>query len=176
MSKPSSGLFAGTIGSKNAHQQTNYHNNSTQNHRHVVLWAEETARSFENISKRKRDKFNTATVAYDESTGKYYYGQNGGIEQNKTPKNPLLFGSSSQDGLLPTTSLNNYALGNCSEVDAINNALNAGASLRNLHITTIHTTKHSMGKPKAACENCTYSFRGKIKRNYTGWHKEDNNE
>lgn len=125
-------------------------------------------------SKRQRDKFNTASVVYDESTGKYYYGRNGGIELSGTRKNPLLFGDQTRQGILPKISFNQYSIGNCAEVDAINNALNDNASLSNLHITTIHTTKAGMGQKKAACKNCTYAFRGKVKRNYTGWTKEDN--
>ncbi len=174
MSKPSIGLFYGTLGHRYLNPSSNIptRDNATQNHRHVVLWAQEKAKELEAKSKRQRNKFNTACVAYDESTGKYYYGQNGGISQNNTERNPVLFGDSAHPGILPQTSFNNYAVGNCAEVDAINNALNAGASLRNLHISTIHATKENMGKNKPACENCTYSFKGKISRNYTGWYQE----
>ena len=58
---------------------------------------------------------------------------------NKTKKNPILFGDSTHIGILPTSSLNKYPIGNCAEVDAINNALNAGSKLKDLHITTIHS-------------------------------------
>ena len=170
MSKPSSGLFSGTKGAKNRNTYTN--SQRTNNHEHVVSWAKRQATQLEKVSKTQREKFNTATVVYDSESGKYFYGRNGGIKKNDSKKNPILFGDNKHDGLLPKSSLNKYAVGNCSEVDAINNALNAGAKLSNLHITTIHTTKNSMGKSKRACENCTYSFKGKVKRNYTGWHKE----
>ena len=173
MSKPSSGLFVGTLGAKKRTSSFTSKNNATQNHRHVVLWAEKKIAELESKSKRQRDKFNTATVVYDEISGKYYYGQNGGITQSGAQKNTTLFGDDTHPGLLPPSSLNQYSLGNCSEVDAINNALNDGASLGSLHITTIHTTKHSMGKPKAACENCTYAFKGKVKRNYSGWTRKE---
>ena len=173
MSKPSSGLFSGTVGDKKKHCSADRKNNATQNHRHVVSWAEKRIKELEAISKTQRSKFNTASVVYDESTGKYYYGENGGIERNGTPKNPKLFGDATHEGILPKQSLNQYLLGNCAEVDAINNALNDNAQLSNLHITTIHTTKNSMGKPKEACANCTYAFKGKVKRNYTGWKKEE---
>ena len=86
-------------------------------------------------------------------------------------KTPILFGDSSQEGILPKKSLNQYEVGNCAEVHAINQSLNAGAKLENLHITTIHTTKGSMGKAKEACENCTFAFKGKVKHNNTGWKK-----
>ena len=172
--KPNSGLFSGTRGIKNHIAPKVYLNQSTQNRRHVVLWAKEQVSELEKKSNRQREKFNTASIAYDESTGKYYYGRNGGIEKNASPKNPILFGDSTHEGILPKESLNIYKIGNCAEVDAINNALNNGAKLENLHISTIHTTKDNMGKPKAACENCTYAFKGKVKRNYTGWKaKED---
>ena len=175
MSKPIIGLFAGTIGDKRGKELVNKttRNNATQNHRHVVLWAQKTADELENQSKRQRNKFNTASVAYDEITGQYYYGRNGGIELNQAKKNRVLFGDNTHSGILPKTSFNNFSVGNCAEVDAINNALNAGAKLHNLHISTIHTTRESFGDSKAACENCTYAFKGRVRRNYTGWHQEE---
>lgn len=171
MSKPSSGHFLGTIGDRYKNQTTSSQrvNNKTR----VTSWAQKEADKLSAISNRQREKFNTATVVYDESTGKYYYGRNKGIELNKSPKNPILFGDSTHEGLLPKKSLNGYKIGNCSEVDALNNALNSGANLKNLHVTTIHTTKSGMGRNKNACKNCTFSFKYKVKRNYTGWFKED---
>lgn len=80
---------------------------------------------------------NTATVVYDEKTGKYYYRRND------------------------------------AEVNVINQAMNAGVNLKDLHMTTIHTTKSSFGKDKEACENCKKVFKGKIKQNYTGWIGDD---
>lgn len=173
MSKASSGLFQGTIGHKNKSNVKTGKSNATQNRRHVLLWAQEKVKGLANISNRQREKFNTASVAYDESTGKYYYGRNNVIEKNGTDKNPILFGDNTHEGILPKHSLNDYKVGNCAEVDAINKALNDGAKLENLHLTTIYTTSSNMGKKKTACKNCTYSFKGKVKRNYTGWYKED---
>lgn len=123
----------------------------------------------EGVSKRQRDKFNTATVVYDESTGKYYNGRNHGIEIDHDKKNTLLFGDKSHPGLLPKESLNNLTVGNCAEIHAVNKALNDGASLSDLTMYTIHTTKNSFGKAKEACKNCTYALKGNIKTNYTGW-------
>ena len=140
-------------------------------HSRVYTWAERKAASLEETSKRQRDKFTTASVVYDESTGKYYYGMNRGIKIDDAPKNPILFGNDTQKGILPDKSLNNYSVGNCAEVHAINKALNDGAKLSNLHITTIHTTKNRMGDGKRACENCTYSFKRRISHNNTGWFK-----
>jgi len=173
MSKASSGLFSGTIGDKSRNTAENRKNNATQNRRHVVLWAQKKASELESKSMTLRRKFNTATVVFDERTGKYYYGRNGGIGHSDEKRNPILFGDDYTEGILPKASLNKYPIGNCSEVDAVNKALNAGAKLQDLHITTIHATPRDMGKSKSACKNCTYTFKGKVKRNYTGWYKED---
>lgn len=163
MSKGYSGLFSGTKGERA------YKGTPKQMQSHVTSWAHDTAERLENISKRQREKFNTATVAYDESTGKYYNGRNHGIEIEHDKKNPILFGDNTHEGLLPKQSLNHLVVGNCAEIHAVNQALNDGAKLENLKIYTIHTTKSSFGKPKPACENCTYALRGNIKENYTGW-------
>ena len=161
------GNYSGTSGGSNAGKGPY----SKAMHSRVSNWATRKAAELEKTSKRQRDKFTTATVVYDESTGKYYYGMNKGIKKEGTKKNPDLFGDSTHKGLLPSKSLNQYELGNCSEVDAVNKALNSGAKLKNLHITTIHTTKNNMGNAKVACENCTYTFKGKVKHNNTGWTK-----
>ncbi|WP_034467762.1 hypothetical protein [Butyrivibrio proteoclasticus] len=142
-------------------------------HSKVNNWAKDKASELEKKSKRQRDKFNTAAVVYDESTQKYYYGMNRGIQLDNANKNPILFGDDHTKGILPEKSLNNYSVGNCAEVHAINKALNDGAKLKDLHITTIHTESKSMGNPKEACENCTYAFKKKIKHNNTGWHKKE---
>ena len=135
----------------------------------VSDWAE---KQFETLPNNIKKKMNTATVVYDEKTGKCYYGRNGAPYELGYVKNPKLFG---ENGILPKESLNGYRVGNCAEVDAVNQALNNGANLKDLHMTTIHTTKSSFGKGKEACENCTEAFKGKIKQNYTGW-KGDKNE
>lgn len=170
--KGRSGLFKNTLGYRIHQEHSVIYSQRAQNHLHVCKWAEELTTQLSAISPTQRGKFNTACAAYDESTGTYYYGRNHGIDKNQTPKNPIIFGDSSHTGILPSVSLNGYRIGNCAEVDAINNALNAGAKLENLHISTIHTTASSFGKPKESCLNCTYSFKGKVKRNYTGWFKE----
>jgi len=164
-----SGRYSGTYGS---HSNTKLRITSKlarQNLARVKSWAQSKAKELSKESKTQRDKFNTACVAYDETTDKYYYGRNGGIHKDGHEKNPVLFGDANHKGLLPQKSLNNYAVGNCAEVDAINNALNASAKLENLHITTIHATVNGMGKAKQACENCTVAFKGRVKENYTGW-------
>ena len=163
MSKGFSGHFSGTKGAKA------YGGSAKQLHSHVNAWAESTAKRLERVSKRQRDKFNTATVVYDESTGKYYNGRNNGIEIDHDKKNLILFGDKSHPGLLPKESLNHLTVGNCAEIHAVNKALNDGASLSNLRMYTIHTTKSSFGRAKEACENCTHALKGNIKANYTGW-------
>lgn len=133
MSKSDSHQFTGTKGQK-IHAGLKVGNQRAK----VIEWAEDVAA---HLTKTQREKFNTATVVFDET----------------------------HSGLLPPRSLNKYALGNCAEVDGINDALNDGAKLENLHIYTIHTTRGRMGEEKIACENCTYAFKGRIKRNNTGW-------
>ena len=90
-------------------------------------------------------------------------------ELDQAKKNPTLFGDGTSKGLLPNPSLNHYSVGNCAEADAINKALNAGASLANLQLMTIHTTKKGFGKLKCACENCTVAFKGNVVGNHSGW-------
>lgn len=169
MSKICSGHFIGTIGQRKLalkYSKSKPINNSIKSHSNVVAWAEIIATG---LSKKERRKFNTAAVVYDERTGKYYYGRNGGIMKTSATKNPKLFGDSKHIGILPNKSLNKYPIGNCAEVEAINNALNDGARLRDLHIFTIHSTNNKFGKPKRACQNCTVAFKDRVKTNYTGW-------
>lgn len=109
-------------------------------------------------SKRQLDKFNTATVVYDSKTGNYYYGMNRGVQLSGDTLNPLLA------DMLPETSLNQYRVGNCAEVDAVNQAMNAGANIENLQMYTINT-KTGLGKPM--CENCIHTFLGKVSEVFT---------
>lgn len=160
MSKSSSHQFKGTVGER-IEQGLVPANQKKQ----VIEWAEDVvSRMGNNVSKRKREKFNTACVAFDETTGELYFGRNGGIDKFETKLHPII------KKLLPTE---NYAklptTWNCAETDAINNALNAGASLESLHIYTISTLPKSFGADKAACKNCTHMFKGRIKKNNTGW-------
>lgn len=163
MSKSISGHFKNTSGARQ-HAGT-----ARELHKSISSWAQKTADKLSEKSKRQREKFNTATVVYDESTGKYYNGRNHGIEIDHEKKNPMLFGDTRHPGILPKESLNAYAVGNCAEIHAVNKALNDGADLKNLKMYTIHTTKSSFGKPKESCENCTHALKGRIKENYTGW-------
>ncbi|MBR6125730.1 MAG: hypothetical protein SPM09_12475 [Fibrobacter sp.] len=162
MGSDASGLFSGTRGSANSP----YHRSAEKMQANAKTWAAREKERLGKISERKKDMFNTASIVYDNETGRYFYGKNGGIFQEKDVKNPQIFG---KDGVLPSKSLNGYDLGNCAEVQAINKALNSGAKMENLYIFTMHTTPKSFGSPKPACKNCTYAFRDRIKKNHTGW-------
>ena len=171
MSKGSSRLFHGTSGSEAEWKRLKRSKDQIKSYSHerVILWAEKKR---DELTGKAKKNFNTACVAYDESTGKCYYGRNGGYREAGYVKNPILFGDSEHPGILPRTSLNKYPVGNCAEVDAVNRALNNGADIRHLHMTTIHTTKSQFGSYKESCENCKYAFQGRVKANYSGWKEE----
>ena len=65
----------------------------------------------------------------------------------------------SLESWLPESSLNQYRLGNCAEVDAVNQALNSGANASDLYLYTINT-KNNVSKPM--CENCIYTFGDRV--------------
>ena len=69
--------------------------------------------------------------------------------------------------------MNKFPLGNCSEVDAVNKALNAGAKLEHLHLTTLDVKRKNIRKHnivgKCSCKNCTATFKGRVKKNNTEW-------
>lgn len=167
MSKGNSYQFSGTKGEKIAQGI------KPENQRKMVTsWAEAMVAHLSEKSKRKRDGFKTACVAFDEETGQLYFGRNAEINRDASnvQKNPILFGDSKKNGILPQKSLNNYPTSwNCAETDAINKALNAGAKLENIHIYTISTVKSSFGKDKPSCTNCRTTYKGRIKKNNTGW-------
>ena len=173
MSKSYSGLFSGTKGASLGNGSSGGKPSSSQikaiSRERVSRWAE---RKRDELSGNEKKKFDAACVVYDEETGKFYYGRNRGYLEDGYVKNPILFGDATHDGLLPKESLNKYPVGNCAEVDAINHALNAGASIDHLHITTIHTTKSHFGEYKESCDNCKYAFKDRIKANYSGWEEE----
>ena len=161
--------YRGTRGEVLEAQRTgNY--NRIMKHR-VENWAQQKADDLSQVSKRKRKEFNTACIAFDVTTGREYYGRNAGVELSGIPKNPLLFGFDNATGLLPKTSLNHLKVGNCAEVDAANRALNDGARIGNLFIKTICADERHFGQDKPACFNCSYTFKGRVKGNYSGWAK-----
>ena len=137
-------------------------------HKTAVSWA----KSYEKeLSKRQSRRFNTACVAYDKKNDRYFYGRNGGIEKSNSEKNAILFGTEEKKGLLPEESATAYPVHNCAEIDAVNNALNAGAKIGDLALITIHTRIDKHGELKEACINCTRTLKGKININYSGWYK-----
>lgn len=138
----------------------------------VTEWASDVASYLKGKSNRKRDSFKAACVAFDEETGNLFFGRNGGINRDadNVQKNPILFGDNTHNGILPKQSLNDYPTSwNCAESDAINQALNAGAKLENLHIYTISTVNANFGADKPSCLNCKTAYKGRIKKNNTGW-------
>lgn len=162
MGSGNSGLYSGTHGSS---QASSAHSIITM-HKRLTSWA----RSMQSMLKgRQKKRFNTACAVVDTESGQIFYGRNRGIEETDSPKNPTLFGDEVRGGILPSTSLNGYSVGNCAEAHAVNSALNAGTKLENLQMITVHTTRKCFGELKEACENCTYAFRGRIKGNYSGW-------
>ena len=162
MSKSYSYLFSGTRVSV-THDKSVI---KSVSHGKLKSWAKH---KMETLKGKAKSSFNTACIVYDETTGKCYYGRNGGYNAEGYEKNPILFGDDTHEGILPKNSLNKFPVGNCAEVDAINNALNDGAQLKNLHITTINATKKKFGTYKPSCENCKHTFKGKVKENYSGW-------
>ena len=161
MSKTNSHQFSGTRGEKIA-QGIKPESQRTK----LIDWANDVLSVLDPKSNTQRKKFNTATVAFDEATGDLYFGRNGGIDKFGDEIHPDL------KNLLPSSSQNDYPTPwNCSESDAINRALHGGAKLHNLHIYTIYTSEKGFGNAKVSCKNCTMTYKGKIKKNNTGWHK-----
>lgn len=95
---------------------------------------------------------------------------NKGIKLSRDKMNKIM------SDILPEQSLNRYKVGNCAEVDAVNQALNNNANLEDMYIYTIDTTTdkfkiptNSFRTPKPACENCTYTFKGKVSDIISGY-------
>ena len=164
MSKALSYLFKGTIGERVARAIM-----PSFQRKAIRAWANHVAAELSAKSKRQRDKFKTACVAVDDYTGEMYFGRNGGIGHDGLGLHPAL------KSILPNQSLNNYPTPwNCAESDAINQALHSGANISNIHIYTISTTHNGKGDnkyghDKRSCVNCTVAFKGRIRRNNTGW-------
>ena len=100
-------------------------------------------------------EFNTATILYNKSTGKYYYGANKGIAVSGAEIYPTLANK------LPQTSTNAYKLGNCAECDAVNQALHDGANWGDLQMHTVGVQWNTGATfPKPLCSNCEVTFTG----------------
>jgi len=72
-------------------------------------------------------------------------------------KNDIIHDSLSQ--WLPKSSLNHLPVGNCTEVDAVNQALKAKANINDQYMYTINTETYL---PKAMCDNCIYTFADRV--------------
>ncbi len=141
------------VNQESLYKRGKFHSLPTQEQMHnsVVEWSRMEERLAN--SKNQLNKFNTASVVYDSATGNYYYGMNRGIQLGGDNLNLLL------KSWLPEKSLNDYKLGNCAEVDAINQALNSGANVNGLYMYTINTKTNL---PKPMCENCNYTFWSRV--------------
>ncbi len=113
----------------------------------LIEWVELEKKGM--TSNRQLAKYRSATVAYDSESGMFYFGRNGTLRVGRDNINSTL------SLHLPETSLCKYRLGNCSEVDAVNQALNNGAKASNLYLYTIDPHTYL---PKTMCENCFYTF------------------
>ncbi len=158
--------YGGTHGSS----QSTSGSSAAAMHQRVSNWAQ---RMQSELPNNQRKRFNTACAVVDAETGRTYYGRNRGIKEEGERENSILFGDGKHSGLLPSSTISGYEIGNCAEAHAVNRALNAGAKVENLRMITIHVTKSRMGELKAACKNCTYAFKGRIKGNYSGWTESD---
>ena len=147
-------------------EQDDYSELESHMHQLVMEWAQTTINK---LPKKFKRIINTACIVFDAKSEKYYYGRNGGYLAEGYERNPIIFGDESNKGILPDKKLNEYPVGNCAEVDAANRALNDHAELGNLFMLTIHTTKNKFGEYKESCKNCEYTFKGRIKHNFSGW-------
>jgi hypothetical protein len=105
-------------------------------------------------SSKERRMFNTATVVHDMRSGRYYFGMNKGVTYSGVPLHRTIADR------LPKVSRNKYELGNCAEVDAVNQALTDGAQWSNLEMHTIGIRKDGSTFVKQLCENCLETFGG----------------
>ena len=89
----------------------------------------------------------SVTSIVDKETGQVYNGQSGGLKGQEI--NPEL------KKLFPTESLEKWTLENYSECDALNKALNAGASPKNLEMHTLKIEKSTGTTANfPRCSNC----------------------
>ena len=88
MGQDASGLFSGTRGSANSP----YHRDAKVMQSRVKEWAIGEKERLGKKSERQKDQFNTATIVYDNESGRYFYGRNGGVFQENDLRNPQIFG------------------------------------------------------------------------------------
>lgn len=121
-----------------------------------------------------RRSFMTACAAYNETTGKCYFGRNKGLlHKIKNLSNTI---NGTLASLLPVKTLVQFQNEsnvpeqdpcNCAEDDAINQALEDNSKIGDLSIMVVSAVKTDRNKP--ACKNCTFAFKDRVARNYSGW-------
>lgn len=104
------------------------------------------AKELQKLPASKRPTMTSAAV--DVNTGNIYYGNSGSISNNI---NSTLIDS------MPKSSLTNWKVANCAEFNAVNNALNAGANMSNLVVTTVRVKTLTLA---SMCFNCQASLQG----------------
>ena len=95
------------------------------------------------------EKPTMTSAAVDVQSGRLYYGDSGGVLP--TDINPVL------KNQMPAVSGTNWAVANCAEFKAVNNALNAGVKLENLVVTTVRVRTLAIAP---MCKNCQISIQG----------------
>ena len=160
--------YSNCYGGSNNSSSSTISKHETPMHQKVQNWAN---RMRSKLTGAKKKYFKVACVVYDDNTKRFYYGRNGGINSPDVKRHPLLFGNEKKKGILPEKSLNNYIVGSCAEIDAVNKALNHGSRIENLHILVIDARKQPkyFGNYMKSCENCTAALKGRVKENYSGW-------
>ncbi|HTM99775.1 MAG TPA: YwqJ-related putative deaminase, partial [Pedobacter sp.] len=99
-----------------------------------------------NTSKERLPRAITAIL--DRQTGKVYYGRSGVLKSVEDLNAQL-------KSLIPKESLEKWSVTNCAECDALNNALNDGAKIKDLEMHTLQVEKKT-GKAVdfERCANC----------------------
>jgi RHS repeat-associated protein len=100
----------------------------------------------ETLPRNKRPTMTSAAV--DAKTGKIYYGDSGTHPDNI---------NQALRERMPATSLEAWSVENCAEFNATNNALNNGAKMEDLTITTVRVKN---GDPEPRCDNCRVTTDG----------------
>ena len=104
------------------------------------------AKELQQLPRRKGPRATSAAV--DVKSGAIYYGESGTISNNI---NPILANQ------MPMVSRTSWVVPNCAEFNAVNNALNAGAKLENLVVTTVKVRTLTL---MPMCKNCQISIQG----------------
>ena len=101
------------------------------------------------LQKLHGNKPTMTSAAVDVKSGTIYYSDSGGVLP--TNIHPALANQ------MPAISSTNWAVANCAEFKAVNNALNAGAYMENLVVTTVRVRTLTLAP---MCANCQISLQG----------------